>query len=160
MLFVPRLTAGTDGPAPVRKLDLKKHEKSKNKENKKRKTMKTRKKEDKRNQWKCVWNTCVSVLDLQWCCIALYWTAEMARKLDFPRFVQIKVGRIDKWIKDNFPNPIKQSPALTFPKLIKMMMRVVLKVIEYDHCFNFFAKMFSTFPSSWINFFAPYFFRW
>ena len=29
MLFVPRLTAGTDGPAPVRKLDLKKHEKSK-----------------------------------------------------------------------------------------------------------------------------------
>ena len=28
---------------------------------------------------------------------------------------------IDKWIKDNFPNPIKQSPALTFPKLIKMM---------------------------------------
>ena len=31
MLFVPRLTAGTDGPAPVRKLDLKKHEKSKKK---------------------------------------------------------------------------------------------------------------------------------
>ena len=29
VLFVPRLTAGTDGPAPVRKLDLKKHEKSK-----------------------------------------------------------------------------------------------------------------------------------
>ena len=38
VLFVPRLTAGTDGPAPVRKLDLKKHEKSKKK--KKRKQLK------------------------------------------------------------------------------------------------------------------------
>ena len=36
VLFVPRLTAGTDGPAPVRKLDLKKHEKSKNKEKRKK----------------------------------------------------------------------------------------------------------------------------
>ena len=36
VLFVPRLTAGTDGPAPVRKLDLKKHEKSKKKEKRKK----------------------------------------------------------------------------------------------------------------------------
>ena len=58
--------------------------------------MKRQKEEEKRQEKPvkmCVKYMCICV---RFTMMLYYCTAEMARKLDFPRFVQIKVGRIDK----------------------------------------------------------------